>query len=319
MIFLLIWWAFFCLSVKKIVVLTPFYESGCLIEKEECEYTGFTFEESSSLFSNFFNNTFYYLVALLPLFFYSYFYKFSHQKLFYILLVVILLNLVFQFWFQSKVFNESSSSINYLFNFQKRIHIIMLGASKLEAIFHQFILGDETYFRAIRAFKESLDYRFSRQQVKADEEDYTHPEKLILNNLEPFMSKNILEVMKNIKDVEAISSKSTVKEGLEQCSESGYSRLLVLDDKENVIGIFRGNQVSLLARREQKLLEYMDGICKLTKTMSCYESLRTLQKNKRQLGLVHDSNKVIGLVTMEDLVEVFVGKIEDEFDMPNGI
>lgn len=313
--FFLVWWATFFICVKKMLVLTPFYETGCFLEQDG-EYTGFTFEESSKLFANFFNHTMYYLVSLSPIFVCAYVYTFSLTKVIYILLVISILSFIFQIWFVSRVNSGVSSSIQYLFNLQARIHVIMSVFSRLEGVFHQLMLGDETYFRAIRSFKESLDYRFSRQQVKADEEDYTDPEKVILDNLEPFVTKNISEVMKEVGRVELISSQLTVRDGLQKCSTSGYSRLPVFDesDKDKIIGIFRGNQISLLARREENLLGYMDDICKLRQEMSCYEGLRTLQKNKRQMGLIYHENKVVGLVTIEDLVEVFVGKIEDEFD-----
>ncbi|MCO4783412.1 MAG: CBS domain-containing protein [Candidatus Cloacimonetes bacterium] len=313
--FFLVWWATFFLCVKKLLVLTPFHESGCFLEQDG-EYTGFTFEESSNLFGNFFNHTMYYLVSLAPIFICAYLYNFSTVKIIYILLVVSLLSFIFQVWFQSTVRAGRSTWLSYLFNLQARIHVIMSVFSRLEGILHKLILGDETYFRAVRSFKESLDFRFSRQQVKADEEDYDYPEKLILNNIEPFITKNVSEVMKELSRVETISSSSTVKDGLQKCSTSGYSRLPVFDEenKDKIIGIFRGNQISLLARREENLIAYMDDICKLYQEMSCYECLRTLQKNKRQLGLIYERDKVVGLVTVEDLLEVFVGKIEDEFD-----
>ncbi|MCJ8345785.1 hypothetical protein MJH12_09610 [bacterium] len=314
--FFLVWWAVFLLCMKKLLILTPFYESGCLLSQEEGEYTGFTFAESSSLFSNFFNHTAFYLVALSPMFVYAFVYSVSLEKLIYLNLAISILSFSFHFWFQSKVNSNSLSSIQYLFNLQHRIRSIMSIFIKAESIFHQIVLGNETYFRSIKSFKESLDFRFSRQQIKADEEDYTHPEKQILTNLETFVSKNICEVMKNIDRVELLSSDLTVKDGLQKCCASGYSRLPVYkgEDRNKIIGIFRGNQISLLARREKQLNEYMDDICKLSKDMDCYECLRTLQKNKRQLALIYDSDLVIGLVTIEDLVEVFVGKIEDEFD-----
>ena len=45
------------------------------------------------------------------------------------------------------------------------------------------------------------------------------------------------------------------------------------------------------------------------------EVLREMRRRRVHLALVHDSNEVVvGLLTMEDILEELVGEIEDEFD-----
>ena len=42
--------------------------------------------------------------------------------------------------------------------------------------------------------------------------------------------------------------------------------------------------------------------------------LKDLTLNKKHLAIVKEGNKVIGMITMEDILERIVGAIDDEFE-----
>ena len=42
--------------------------------------------------------------------------------------------------------------------------------------------------------------------------------------------------------------------------------------------------------------------------------LKDLTLNKKHLAIVKEDNKVIGMITMEDILEKIVGTIDDEFE-----
>ena len=53
-------------------------------------------------------------------------------------------------------------------------------------------------------------------------------------------------------------------------------------------------------------------VCKPTHKIS--RLFKKLQRNHQHLAIVKDENKVVGIVTMEDILEELVGEIEDEND-----
>ncbi len=122
-----------------------------------------------------------------------------------------------------------------------------------------------------------------------------------------------------LEDVVGVDAGASVRECLEIAARSGHSRLPVLREDgvdayvlvRDLLMLAPQEQTGGLPRRLLRPLLLVDG------RLSPYELFEELRSQGRQLALVGDPNgNPRGLITLEDLIEVVVGAIADEFDPP---
>ena len=100
--------------------------------------------------------------------------------------------------------------------------------------------------------------------------------------------------------------------------ESGFSRIPVYDGSpDNMIGlVYIKDALRLLEKRQPVVLrKIVHPIHLVPETKKVGELLKELQKRRTHMALVIDEHgSLVGLVTMEDLLEEIVGEIQDEYD-----
>ena len=101
--------------------------------------------------------------------------------------------------------------------------------------------------------------------------------------------------------------------------ESGHSRFpVVTEDKDHVEGILLAKDLlGLLMNREQEidLKSLLRPIVVVPESKRVDTLLREFRQNRYHMAIVVDEyGGVSGLVTIEDILELIVGEIEDEFD-----
>ena len=134
-----------------------------------------------------------------------------------------------------------------------------------------------------------------------------------------FSNTIVKDVMTPKKDMVAIDINSNFDDIVEKVLESGYSRLPVYrDNPDNIIGIINMKDLlNLSVNRNLVVLQdiiYLAVIFPETKKVS--ELLKEFQKGHTHLGIVtNQKGKLVGIVTLEDLLEEIVGEIEDEYDV----
>ncbi len=124
-----------------------------------------------------------------------------------------------------------------------------------------------------------------------------------------------------------VENSETLIETLEKINESGHSRLPVWEGHfDNVIGMIFAKD--LLKYRDEELetktvKEILRPILVVKKDRKIASIFRELQSKKIQIAVVVDeAQKVVGLLSIEDILEEIVGEILDEYDieeMSNGI
>jgi putative hemolysin len=107
---------------------------------------------------------------------------------------------------------------------------------------------------------------------------------------------------------------------LEAVRQGAHTRMPVyLSDLDNIVGIVNTKDLFyLFSLRGVVVLEdaiYPALFLKPSETMD--NALRLFRRSHRPMALVRDEdNKILGLITLEDVLEEIVGDIEDEHDRP---
>jgi len=100
--------------------------------------------------------------------------------------------------------------------------------------------------------------------------------------------------------------------------EGGYSRIPIYDDTpDNVIGLVYIKDVLRLLERRQPIVlrKILHPVHFVPETKKVGDLLKELQKRRTHMALVIDEHgSLVGLVTLEDLLEEIVGEIQDEYD-----
>ncbi|KRL05985.1 hemolysin family protein [Liquorilactobacillus oeni] len=102
-----------------------------------------------------------------------------------------------------------------------------------------------------------------------------------------------------------------------------YSRVPVFNEnKDNIVGIVHIKNILRTARKNGfdhvTIRRVMQPALFIPETMPIDEVMFEMQKTKNQIAILFDEyGGVVGLVTLEDLIEEIVGEIEDESDHPD--
>ncbi len=148
-----------------------------------------------------------------------------------------------------------------------------------------------------------------------------------IQNVLDFSDEKAKTAMTYKSHMVTVENSETLIETLEKINESGHSRLPVWEGHfDNVIGMIFAKD--LLKYRDEELetktvKEILRPILVVKKDRKIASIFRELQSKKIQIAVVVDeAQKVVGLLSIEDILEEIVGEILDEYDieeMSNGI
>lgn len=181
--------------------------------------------------------------------------------------------------------------------------------SMWDKITHLFGKSDDNLEQAIMDAREEGD-------VEAEESN------MLLSVLE-LSEKQVQEIMTPRTDITCLTSDATIQEAAQCILENGHSRIPVYKEtKDNIIGIIYAKD--LLTYIVNNNHDYSDTVEKIARapffipeTKSSAELLQEFRARKNHIAIVVDEyGGTSGLITIEDLLEIIVGDIEDEFDAP---
>jgi CBS domain containing-hemolysin-like protein len=145
-------------------------------------------------------------------------------------------------------------------------------------------------------------------------------EKDLIHSIFEFGDTVVREVMTPLPDVKALDENATTEEFLDLVIREGLSRIPIYHEEVNeVTGVVYAKDVLRVTRQgdgEQKKLQEVARKAVFTpESKKVNDLLKDMQKEKFHLAMVVDEyGSLVGLVTLEDLLEEIVGEIEDEYD-----
>lgn len=156
-------------------------------------------------------------------------------------------------------------------------------------------------------------------EVASEEEEIEQEEKELIDSVFEFGDTIVREVMVPRPDIVAIRSDGTLRDVQELVLRHGYSRIPVYgEDLDDVIGLVYAKDVLKALHQglsDMSLAEMVRPAHFIPEQKKVADLLRAMQGEKFHIAVVTDEyGSVVGLVTLEDLLEELVGEISDEYD-----
>ena len=141
----------------------------------------------------------------------------------------------------------------------------------------------------------------------------------MITNIFEFGDKDVTDVMTSRKKIDAIDVNMSVEKALNYMLDEPYSRYpLYEDDIDNIVGVLYLKDVidAYLNQKEATLSDIAREPFFVHQTMNLSVLFQEMQTKKIHMAIVIDEySQTEGIVSMEDMLEVIVGNILDEYDV----
>lgn len=139
----------------------------------------------------------------------------------------------------------------------------------------------------------------------------------MIHNIFELDDKLVNEIMVHRTEILMVSVDSKVDDIIELLKTEGFSRIPVYeDDFDNIIGIVHIKDLIGNMIENRTLRSYLRKPLYVPEGKPCSQLLLEFQEKKTHMAIVIDEyGGTAGLVTLEDLLEIIVGSIQDESDL----
>lgn len=177
------------------------------------------------------------------------------------------------------------------------------------------LLGKVFRFNRRRPFMTGEEFSIMVSDI-ADEGVLHRSEEELIKNALRYSDMTVASVMVSAKNITCIEKSDGMNNILKVFEESNYSRVPVTDGGlQSVIGIlYRVDFYEMLLSGRSDILPVLKPVFRCKPTDKLPELLKLMQGTRRHLAIVADGSRVLGLITVEDIVEQLVGEIQDRYD-----
>jgi len=136
----------------------------------------------------------------------------------------------------------------------------------------------------------------------------------IISGVAEFSEKRVRDVMTPRDRVVTVTAGTAPREIVQAVIHSNYTRIPVLSEAGgHVLGVLHAFDVLVAPSNPLATLRKAEVAAP---DEPCGAVMRRMLRDRRHLGVVVEGEQLIGIVTLEDLVEELVGDIHDEHDEP---
>src|SRR3990172_6360229 len=190
-----------------------------------------------------------------------------------------------------------------------------------------FLLGEGRQYYAtllLTPFKiapSERDPYITREELKFLVQEDRHQadldtgERRMIHKIIDFGETTVQEVMIPLIEVVAVPASATVAEAVAVVSEHQFSRIPVFEERiDQIVGIVHAFDL-LSAGPETPLAPLIRPAVYVPETKLVADLFQEMRRGRFHMAVVVDEyGGVVGIVTIEDLLEEIVGEIEDEYD-----
>ena len=149
-------------------------------------------------------------------------------------------------------------------------------------------------------------------------------EREFAENVFGFGDRRARQIMVPRREVDLITTDGTLREAAARATETGHTRLPLVEPEsglDGAIGVVNAKDIlrALMEDAGTRLTDLARPLKRVSASVLVDELLRDLRRDRQHVALVVDEHgTVIGLVSLEDILEEIVGDISDEFDRDEG-
>lgn len=203
------------------------------------------------------------------------------------------------------------------------IHLI----SKLLAPFIRLLsVSTKLVLRLLGMKTEDQEEAVTEEEIKAllkmgnESGTFEDEEREMIDSVFAFDDRTAREIMVPRREVTAIDIEEPLEEIFDEILETRHSRIPVYQDNiDNIIGVLHVKDVMIQLRRlelsQLQIRELLHEPFFVPETKDADELFRTMQESRRHMALLVDEyGGFSGIVTIEDLVEIIMGDIREEYE-----
>lgn len=196
----------------------------------------------------------------------------------------------------------------------KGCHLMFLPMCKLFGLLKK-LLGKVFRFNRKRPSMTGEEFSIMVSDI-ADEGVLHRSEEQLIKNALRYADLTVSSVMVSAENMTCIDKSDGMDEILKVFESSRYSRIPVTDGGlQSVIGIlYRVDFYEMRLSGREDIVPVLKPVFRCKPNDKLSELLKVMQGSRRHLAIVTDGARVLGLITVEDIIEQLVGEIQDRYD-----
>ena len=212
----------------------------------------------------------------------------------------------------------------YAFFVAKPFYIFYLAITPFRFVFMKFseyILKKLGLELPVESQKLSVEDIISIINVGVDKNIFTEEEKEFIEATSQLHQTQATEIMTPRRDIFALPVNITVLEALERIKDVEFSRIPVYKENlDNIVGILYVKDIILakLENKNEKIEKFLKEAIFIPEFTNLLELLKRFERERIHIAIVIDEHgTVVGLITLQDILEYIVGELPEENDQDN--